>query len=152
MNAKVREEVKGGRIAIAEGIKGFVPASHIDIGYVEVLSDFVGQESSMKVIEFNRSKGKVIFSRKALLEEEREKKKNEVLSTIKAGDRIEGEVKRLTDFGAFVDVGGIDGLVHISEMSWNRIGHPSEVLVTVQRVEVLVLGVEPDNERISFSL
>jgi ribosomal protein S1/(E)-4-hydroxy-3-methyl-but-2-enyl pyrophosphate reductase len=152
VNAKVLEEVKGGLIAIAEGIKGFVPASHIDIGYVEVLSDFVGQESSMKVIEFNRSKGKVIFSRKALLEEEREKKKNEVLSTIKAGDRIEGEVKRLTDFGAFVDVGGIDGLVHISEMSWNRIGHPSEVLETGQRVEVLVLGVEPENERISLSL
>jgi len=152
VNAKVLEEVKGGLIAIAKGIKGFVPASHIDIGYVEVLQNFVGQELSMKVIEFNRSKGKVIFSRKALLEEEREKKKNEVLSSIKAGDRIEGEVKRLTDFGAFVDVGGIDGLVHISEMSWNRIGHPSEVLETGQSVEVLVLGVEPENERISLSL
>lgn len=152
VNAKVLEEVKGGLIAIAEGIKGFVPASHIDINYVEVLRDFVGQELSMKVIEFNRSKGKVIFSRKSLLEDEREEKKKEVLATIKAGDRIKGEVKRLTGFGAFVDVGGIDGLVHISEISWNRIGHPSEVLEAGQIIEVLVLGVEPDNERISLSL
>ncbi len=152
VNAKVLEEVKGGLIAIAEGIKGFVPASHIDIGYVEVLKDFIGQELSMKVIEFNRSKGKVVLSRKALLEEEREQKKKEILSRIKAGDRIEGEVKRITDFGAFVDIGGIDGLVHISEMSWNRIGHPSEVLEAGQKVEVIVLGVEQENERISLSL
>lgn len=152
VNVKILEEVKGGLIAIAEGIKGFVPASHIDIGYVEVLQDFIGRELSMKVIEFNRNKGKVIFSRKALLEEEKEKKKKEVLFSIKAGDRIEGEVKRLTDFGAFVDVGGIDGLVHISEMSWNRIGHPSEVLETGQCIEVLVLEVDPENERISLSL
>jgi ribosomal protein S1/(E)-4-hydroxy-3-methyl-but-2-enyl pyrophosphate reductase len=152
VNVKVLEEVKGGLIAIAEGIRGFIPASHIDIGYVEVLQDFVGQELPMKVIEFNRSKGKVIFSRKALLEEQKEKKKKEILESLKAGDRIEGEVKRITDFGAFVDVGGIDGLVHISEMSWSRIDHPSEVLETGQRVEVEVLGVEPENERISLSL
>lgn len=152
LNVKVLEEVKGGLIAIAEGIRGFIPASHIDIGYVEVLQDFVGQELPMKVIEFNRSKGKVIFSRKALLEEQKEKKKKEILENLKAGDRIEGEVKRITDFGAFVDVGGIDGLVHISEMSWSRIDHPSEVLETGQRVEVEVLGVEPENERISLSL
>jgi ribosomal protein S1 len=152
LNVKVLEEVKGGLIGIAEGIRGFIPASHIDIGYVEVLQDFVGQELSMKVIEFNRSKGKVIFSRKVLLEEEKEKKKKEILESLKAGDRIEGEVKRITDFGAFVDVGGMDGLVHISEMSWSRIEHPSEVLETGQRVEVVVLGVEPENERISLSL
>ena len=152
VQVKVLEEVKGGLIVISEGIKGFVPASHIDIGYVEVLQDFVNQELSMKVIEFNRSKGKVIFSRKALLEEEKEQKKNEILSSIKTGDKIEGEVKRLTDFGAFVDVGGIDGLVHISEMSWNRIGHPSEMLEAGQRVEVLVLNVDPENERISLSI
>jgi len=152
LNVKVLEEVKGGLIAIAEGIRGFIPASHIDIGYVEVLQDFVGQELPMKVIEFNRSKGKVIFSRKALLEEQKEKKKKEILENLKAGDRIEGEVKRITDFGAFVDVGGIDGLVHISEMSWSRIDHPSEVLETGQKVEVEVLGVEPENERISLSL
>ncbi len=152
VDAKILEEVNAGLIAIAEGIKGFVPASHVDIGYVEVLQDFVGQELSMKVIEFNRSKGKVIFSRKALLQAERERKKKEVLSTLKAGDRIEGEVKRLTGFGAFVDVGGIDGLVHISEISWHRIGHPSEVLETGQNIEVLVLGVERERERISLSI
>ena len=152
LNVKVLEEVKGGLIGIAEGIRGFIPASHIDIGYVEVLQDFVGKELSMKVIEFNRSKGKVIFSRKALLEEQKEKKKKEILESLKPGDRIEGEVKRITDFGAFVDVGGIDGLIHISEMSWSRIGHPSEVLETGQKVEVVVLGVEPENERISLSL
>jgi ribosomal protein S1 len=106
----------------------------------------------MKVIEFNRNKGKVIFSRKVLLEKEKEQKKKEVLSTIKAGDKIEGEVKRITGFGAFVDVGGIDGLVHISEMSWNRIGHPSEMLKAGQKVEVLVLNIEPESERISLSI
>ncbi len=152
VRVKVSEEVKGGLIAAAEGIKGFVPASHIDIGYVEVLEDFVNRELDMKVIEFNRNKGKVIFSRKVLLEEEKEQKKKEVLNTIKAGDKIEGEVKRITDFGAFVDVGGIDGLVHISEMSWNRIGHPSEMLKAGEKVEVLVLNIEPESERISLSI
>lgn len=150
INAKVIEEVKGGLIAMAEGIKGFIPASHVDIGYVENLKDFIGRELSMRVIEFNRSKGKVILSRKVLLEAEREAKKKQLLENLKVGDRIKGEVKRLTDFGAFVDIGGIDGLVHISEMSWNRVGHPSEVMNIGDEVEVVVLGIEEDNERISL--
>jgi 4-hydroxy-3-methylbut-2-enyl diphosphate reductase len=150
VSAKVIEEVKGGLIALVEGIRGFIPASHADIGYVENLQEFVGKELSMKVIEFNRSKGKVVLSRKVLLEEERETRKKELLDSLKVGDRIKGEVKRLTDFGAFVDIGGIDGLVHISEISWNRIGHPSAVLSVGDHIEVVVLGVEPENERISL--
>ncbi|MBA1337110.1 MAG: SSU ribosomal protein S1p [Firmicutes bacterium] len=150
VNAKVVEEVKGGLIAVVEGIRGFIPASHVDIGYVENLKEFIGRELSVRVIEFNRSKGKVILSRKTLLEAEREAKKKQLLESLKEGDRIKGEVKRLTDFGAFVDIGGIDGLVHISEMSWNRVGHPSEVMNIGDEVEVVVLGVEEENERISL--
>jgi ribosomal protein S1 len=150
IDVKVVEEVKGGLIAIAHGIRGFMPASHVDLGYVEKLQEFIGRVLSVKIIEFNRSKGKVIMSRKVLLEEEREAKKKEILESLKEGDRITGEVKRLTDFGAFVDIGGIDGLVHISEISWNRIGHPSEMLKVGDTIEVVVLGVEPENERISL--
>jgi len=150
VEGKIVEEVKGGLIAVVEGIKGFIPASHADIGYVEDLKQFIGQVLSFKVIELNRRRGKLVLSRKALLEEERETKKKEVFDSIKEGDRIKGEVKRLTDFGAFVDIGGVDGLVHISEISWNRIGHPSDVLNVGDEIEVEVLGVDPENERISL--
>ncbi len=150
VEGKVVEEVKGGLISIVNGIKGFIPASHIDVGYVENLAQFVDQVLPLKVIELNRRRGKLVLSRKVLLEEEREKRKQEVLNSINAGDRIRGEVKRLTGFGAFVDIGGIDGLIHISEISWNRIGHPSEVLNVGDEIEVEVLGVDPENERVSL--
>lgn len=150
VEAKVTEEVKGGLIGIVEGIRGFIPASHIDIGYVEDLQQFINKVLPVKIIELDRRKNKLILSRKVLMEEEKETKKKELLNSIKVGDRIKGEVKRLTDFGAFVDIGGIDGLIHISEMSWNRIDHPSEVLQVGQEVEVEVLAVDPERERVSL--
>ena len=122
-----------------------------DIRYVPDFKSYLNETISFKVIEINREKDKIILSRKKLVEEEIAQKRAETLGSLQAGEIIEGVVRRLTDFGVFVDVGGIDGLIHISELSWERIGHPQEVLKVGEQVAVKVLEVNPERERISLS-
>ncbi len=145
------EQVKGGLI-VDIGLRGFVPASHVDLRPVSDLSDFVGEVMKLKILEIDRNRRKVVLSRKKALEEQREKMKEQTLSELVEGQIINGEVARLTNFGAFVNLGGVDGLVHISEMSWKRIKHPSEIVRVGEAVDVRVLGVDPKKERISLSL
>lgn len=147
----VREVVKGG-LLVDLGVRAFLPASQVERGYVEDLSQYVGQEVTAQIIELNKGRKKVILSRKALLEKEYAQKRQETLNTIQEGDVVRGVVRRLTHFGAFVDIGGLDGLLHISEISWHRINHPSEVLKVGDELEVQVLRVDRESEKVSLSL
>lgn len=145
------EQVKGGLI-VDIGLRGFVPASHVDLRPVSDLSDYVGEVMRLKVLEVDQKRRKVVLSRKKALEDERDKMKEATLGELAEGQIVSGEVARLTNFGAFVNLGGVDGLVHISEMSWKRIKHPSEVVRVGEQVDVRVLGVDKNKERISLSL
>ena len=150
---RVKQVVPAGMVlSLGAGIEGFMPGSLVDIRYVPDFKPFLNEMVQFKVIEINREKDKIILSRKKLIEEEVARKRAETLSSLKAGEIIEGVVRRLTDFGVFVDVGGIDGLVHISELSWERVGHPQEVLKVGEEISVKVLDVNPERERISLSL
>lgn len=152
VETKVTEAVKGGVIALARGIRCFIPASHLSDHYIDDLKTFEGQSFNTKIIEIDRQKNRVILSRKVVLEEENKRKKEELFSRLEKGMRIEGEVKRITDFGAFVDLGGVDGLIHISELAWGRVEHPTEVVNVDDLVEVEVLDFDKENERISLGL
>ena len=145
------EQVKGGLI-VDIGLRGFVPASHVDLRPVSDLSDYVGEVMRLKVLEVDQKRRKVVLSRKKALEDERDKLKEKTLTELAEGQIVSGEVARLTNFGAFVNLGGVDGLVHISEMSWKRIKHPSEIVRVGEQVDVRVLGVDRGKERISLSL
>ena len=147
----VIEVVKGGLI-IDIGLRGFLPASLVDIRRVRNLDSFLGQRLGCKVIELNRSRNNVVLSRRAVLEEERKEERHRILTTLQEGDLITGTVSNLVDFGAFVDLEGIDGLIHISELSWNHVDHPSEVVEVGEEVQVKVLEVDRDRERISLGL
>ena len=150
---RVKQVVNAGMVIdLGEGIDGFMPGSLVDLRYVPDFKHFLGELVSFKVIELNREKDKVILSRKKVIEEESLRKKEETLRSLEIGSTIPGVVRRLTDFGAFVDIGGIDGLVHVSEISWERVDHPREALQVGQEIEVKVLDVIPDRERISLSL
>ena len=151
IEAEVTKEVKGG-LVVDVGLRGFVPASHVAIDYIEDLSQFVGDTLKLKVIEAERENNNVVLSRKALLEKEKEEKEDEVLSSLEEGSVVEGTVTKLVDFGAFVDLGGIEGLLHISEISWGRIDHPEDVLEEGEDIEVKILGVDQDEKRISLGL
>ncbi len=153
MEGKVKQVVSAGLVIdLGLGVEGFMPGSLVDIRYIPDFNEFKDQTLQFKVLEFDRGKGKIILSRKKILEEEAARKKEETLNSLEVGSTVTGTVKRLTNFGAFVDVGDIDGLVHISELSWERVGHPSEVLSNGDQVEVKVLEVIPERERISLSI
>lgn len=147
----VREVVKGG-LVVDVGVRAFLPASLVERGYVEDLSKYVGVPIKAKVIELNRGRKKVILSRKAVLEEEFAKKRRELLENLQEGEVVNGIVRRLTQFGAFVDIGGLDGLLHISEMAWHRVNHPSDVVQVGDEIKVMVLRVDKENEKVSLSL
>lgn len=151
VSGKIVELVKGGLI-VDLGLRGFMPASLVDMRFVEDLNQFVGQEVTVLVIELDRRRNKVIVSRKAFLMQEVEGKKSDTLNHLEEGSVVKGVVRRLTNFGAFVDIGGIDGLIHISELAHHRVEHPSEVLKENQDVNVYVLKVDPGAERVSLSL
>jgi len=151
LKAPVVEEVKGG-LVLDVGVRGFMPASHVDRGYVNDLNQYVGETIRMRVIEIDRAKNRIILSRKAVLEEEYSQKRDETWATIEEGQKIKGTVKGITDFGAFVDLGGVDGLLHVSEMSWGRVGHPSDVVKVGDEIEVMVLRVDREEEKISLGL
>ncbi|WP_054949588.1 30S ribosomal protein S1 [Numidum massiliense] len=151
VEADVAEVVKGG-LVVDLGVRGFIPASLVERHFVEDFSDYKGRTLRLKVIELDEDKNKLILSQKVVLEEEAEAQKQETLDRLEVGQVIEGTVQRLTDFGAFVDVGGVDGLVHISELAWHRVEKPSDVVNEGDTVQVKVLKVDRDNERISLSI
>ncbi len=153
MQGTVKEVVPAGIIInLGNGIEGFMPGSLVDVRYIPDFHQFLGKEFSFKLIELNWERDKVILSRKHAIEEEIEKIKKETIQNLRENTIITGTVKRLTDFGAFVDVGGIDGLVHISEVSWQRVGHPRDVLKVGEEVQVKILEVIPEKEKISLSI
>jgi len=147
----VIEVVKGGLI-IDLGVRGFLPASLVDIRRVQDLEEYRDQTLLCKVIELNRSRNNVVLSRRAVLEEERKEARQQILDRLSPGVEVEGQISNIVDFGAFVDLDGIDGLIHISELSWSHVNHPSEVLEIGQKVRVKVLDVDRDRQRISLGL
>ena len=151
VEGEVIEVVKGGLI-LDIGLRGFLPASLVDLRRVKDLNAYLGTRVEARVIEMDRNRNNVVLSRRAVLEEARKAERQEILSKLKAGMRLKGTVSSIVDFGAFVDLGGIDGLIHISELSWNHVNHPSEVVKVGQEVEVQVLDVDLNRERISLGL
>lgn len=151
IKAPVTQVVKGGLVVDA-GVRGFIPASMIDDHYVEDLNAYKGQELELKIIEIEPSENRLILSHRAVVEKQREAQREEALKTLQAGDVVEGKVARLTNFGAFVDLGGIDGLVHVSEISYDRVEKPADVLKVGQEVTVKILSVDADRERVSLSI
>ncbi|MGG5736450.1 30S ribosomal protein S1 [Bacillus cereus group sp. IBL03679] len=147
----VKDIVNGG-LVVDLGVRGFIPASLVEVHYVEDFADYKGKTLAVKIVELDREKNRVILSHKAVVELELDSKKKEAISSLKEGDVVEGTVQRLTDFGAFVNVGGVDGLVHISQISHERVEQPSEVLEQGQKVKVKVLSVDADTQRISLSI
>lgn len=149
-DATGREVVKGGLIAYIEGVRTFIPASQVSNRYVENLSEFVGQPLRLKILEVDRNKRRVVASQKAVLLAEAAEKKREIWNALEVGMRCKGVVRRLTDFGAFVDIGGIDGLVHVTEMAWGRVKHPKDVFKENDEIDVVIKGLDPERERISL--
>lgn len=151
VEGKVVSAVRGG-LVVDLGIRGFVPASMVESRYVSDFSGYVGKTLQFKVVEIDIAENRLILSHKAVLEEQREAIKEEVLGRIHVGDTVEGKVARLTDFGAFVDLGGMDGLVHVSEISHVHVKKPSDLLEVGQTVNVKILAIKPESNRISLSI
>ncbi|MDP1830402.1 MAG: 30S ribosomal protein S1 [Archangium sp.] len=143
--------VKGG-LQVDIGVKAFLPGSQVDIRPVRNLDQYLAKEFEFKVIKFNQKRGNIVLSRRVLLEKQREEQKKETLKNLKEGAIMKGQVKNLTDYGAFIDLGGIDGLLHITDMSWGRVGHPSEMFAVGDEVKVVVLKFDPAQERVSLGL
>jgi small subunit ribosomal protein S1 len=149
VTGRVIERVKGG-LAVDIGVRAFLPGSQVDMRPVRNLDSLKGQELRMRVIKVNKKRGNIVLSRKAVLEEENAEKKRETLETLEEGKVLMGTVKNITDYGAFVDLGGIDGLLHITDISWGRINHPSEVLNVGDEIKVQVLKFDRESERVSL--
>ena len=151
VEGSVIEVVKGGLI-LDLGVRGFLPASLVDIRRVHNLDEFMSQTLECKVIELNRSRNNVVLSRRAVLEEERKEVREQILGRLEPGQVVEGKISNIVDFGAFVDLDGIDGLIHISELSWSHVNHPSEVVAIGDTVRIKVLDIDRDRQRISLGL
>ncbi len=147
----VLSRVKGG-LTVDIGVKAFLPGSQIDLRPVRGLDRYIGQKLRFKVIKFNRRRGNIVLSRRALLEKERDEMKSKTLGTLEVGQTIEGSVMNITDYGCFVDLGGLDGLLHITDMSWGRINHPSEMVQVGDRIKVRILKFDKDTERVSLGM
>ena len=148
---RVKGKIKGGLI-VNIGVDAFLPASQIDTQTVTNLDQYIGNTYEFKIVKINQERKNIVVSRRELIEEERQEKKKALLSQIKIGDICVGTVKNTTDYGAFVDIDGLDGLLHITDMSWGRISHPNEVVTPGQEIKVMVIGIDPDKERISLGL
>ena len=146
-----KEAVKGGLLADVMGVRAFIPASQLSLRYVEKIEEFVGQTMTLKIIEIDKTKKRIVASRKAVLLVEEAERKKALWSTFEVGSVVKGVVRRLADFGAFVDIGGVDGLVHVTDLSWGRVKHPSDVVSVGQEIDVKILNVDPERERISMS-
>ena len=149
ITAQVVDRVKGG-LVVDVGVRGFVPATHVGSGKLRNIEKFVGNPLQLKVIEIDRDRKKVVLSNREAEEQRRSRAKEEIFHNVSPGDVVEGTVRRLTDYGAFVDLGGVDGLLHISEMSWARINHPKEMFKEGQKIKVMVLRLDPANGKISL--
>src|SRR5436853_6966144 len=147
----VIEVVKGGLI-IDLGVRGFLPASLVDIRRVPNLDEYLGQTIECRVIELNRSRNNVVLSRRAVLEEERREDRERILDRLQPGMIVDGTISNIVDFGAFVDLDGIDGLIHISELSWSHVNHPSEILTIGDTVNEKVLDIDRDSQSHSLGL
>lgn len=147
----ITARVKGG-LSVDIGVKAFLPGSQVDLRPVKNLEKLLGQETEFRIIKFNKRRGNIVLSRRVLLEEERQVKRAETLKDLQVGSIMHGVVKNITDYGAFIDLGGIDGLLHITDMSWGRVGHPSEMFQISDRVEVTVLKYDRETGRISLGL
>ncbi|MBS4191051.1 30S ribosomal protein S1 [Bacillus sp. FJAT-49705] len=150
-DAEIKDVVKGG-LVVDLGVRGFVPASLVEAFFVEDFSDYKGKTMAFKIVELEKEKNRLILSHRAVVEEEKGKQKNQLLESLEAGQVLEGTVQRISDFGAFVDIGGLDGLVHISQLSHEHINKPSDVVEEGQKVQVKILSVDRTNERISLSI
>ncbi|RMF88206.1 MAG: 30S ribosomal protein S1 [Nitrospirae bacterium] len=150
LEGKVVARIKGGLSVDLGGIRGFLPGSQVDIRPVRNLDRVIGQTLEMKVIKMNQARGNIVLSRRQLLEEQRAGMKEKILQTLQEGQIVKGVVKNITDYGAFVDLGGLDGLLHITDISWGRIGHPSEVFNIGDAVEVVILKFDRERERVSL--
>ena len=146
-----KEAVKGGLLATVGGVRTFIPASQLSNRYVEHIEEFVGKEMNLKIIELDRAKKRIVASRKAVLAEEEAARKKAIWDTLVVGSIVKGTVRRITDFGAFVDVGGVDGLVHVTDLSWGHVKHPSEVVKPGDVIDVKIQNVDPEKERVSLS-
>lgn len=152
LSVKVSEVVKGGVVAKVQGIRAFIPASQLSTSYVNDLNTFVGKILEVKVIELDRDKKKVVLSRREIEKEELEVKKSKLWDSLKKGEKRTGTVSRLTKFGAFVDLGGLDGLIHLNDLSWKRVVNPADVVSVGDQVEVYILDVDKARQRVSLGL
>ena len=150
----MRHRVKGGIMVDVEGFQAFLPGSQLDIGQVRNMDmdSYIGKEYDVKIIKINVERHNIVVSRRELLEESMRERRGELLKTMEVGEVRKGTVKNITDFGAFIDLGGVDGLLHITDISWGRISHPSEVLQQGQEIEVMVLSIDKVKERVSLGL
>jgi small subunit ribosomal protein S1 len=147
----IAQRVKGGlSVSIRGGVKAFLPGSQVDLRPIRNLERLIGETHRFKVIKFNKKRGNIVLSRRALLEQERDNMKERTLSNLEEGIIVDGIVKNITEYGAFVDLGGIDGLLHITDMSWGRLNHPSEILKVGEKIQVKVLKYNPETERVSL--
>jgi small subunit ribosomal protein S1 len=148
----VVNKIKGGMVVNVGGVRAFLPGSQIDLKPVKSLDKLIGKKFRFRILKLNKSKGNVVLSRRAILEQEREAAKTELLKNLAEGQVVEGTVKNITDYGAFIDLGGVDGLLHITDMTWGRIQHPSEVVALGQTLKVVVLKFDPDSQKVSLGL
>ncbi|WP_455661241.1 30S ribosomal protein S1 [Pradoshia sp.] len=151
IETEVKDVVKGG-LVVDLGVRGFVPASLVEDYFVEDFSDYKGKTISFKIVELDKEKNRLILSHRDVVRDEKEKKKMDILGTLQAGEVLEGKVQRITDFGAFVDIGGIDGLVHVSQLSHEHVDKPSDVVSEGDTVKVKILSIDRDSERVSLSI
>ncbi len=152
IECKVLSDVKGGLSVLIKNINGFIPASQISVSYVDDLSAYKGKKLIARIIDFDKNRRRIVLSSKVVEQEKLEKKREKLWDSLEIGNIIDGKVERLTDFGAFVDIGGLDGLIHISDLSWYRIGHPSEVVAAGDKIQVQVLDFDKNRNRISLGL
>ena len=152
VSGKLQRRIKGGIVVDLFGVDAFLPGSQIDIRQVKNFDQFIGQEFPFKIIKLNKARRNIVVSRRAVLEEERERMRKEIIKELEEGQVREGVVKNITDFGAFIDLGGVDGLLHITDMSWGRVGHPTELVGIGDRIRVRVLNYDRERERISLGL
>ncbi|UCG21293.1 MAG: 30S ribosomal protein S1 [Deltaproteobacteria bacterium] len=151
IEGRIVSKVKGG-LSVDIGVQAFLPGSQVDLRPVRNLDSLIGQQSEFKILKYNKKRRNVVLSRRVLLEKEREELKSETLDRLEEGKILEGVVKNITEYGVFVDLGGIDGLLHITDMSWGRVGHPSEMCSIGETIKVMVLNFDPEKERVSLGL
>ncbi len=152
LEGEIKSRIKGGMIVDIGGVKGFLPGSQIDVMPVRNMDDYMGKRFEFKVMKIDRDRRNIVLSRRDLIEQRRREKKRQLMSEIKIGQLRAGVVKNITDFGAFIDLGGLDGLLHITDMSWGRVSHPSKVVKVGDNIEVMILDIDFEKERVSLGL